>query len=35
VNACTWLAKRKSADSTKNFERAGIAFNPFGSIGVQ
>ena len=35
VNACTWLAKRKSANSTKNFERAGIAFNPFGSIDVQ
>ena len=35
VNAFAWLAKRKSANSTKNFERAGIAFNPFGSIDVQ
>ncbi len=29
LRAFVWLAKRKSADSTKNFERAIIAFNPF------
>jgi hypothetical protein len=35
VNAFTWLAKRKSANSTKNFETAGISLNPLGSIDVQ
>jgi hypothetical protein len=28
VNELAWLAERMSANSTKNFERAGIAFNP-------
>jgi hypothetical protein len=29
VNAFELLAERKSANSTKNFKRAGIAFNLF------
>jgi hypothetical protein len=29
VNALAWLAKRKSANSTKNFERAGVAVQSF------
>ncbi len=35
VNAFAWLAKRKSANSTKNFKRAGIAFNSFLFIAFQ
>jgi hypothetical protein len=29
VNAFAWLAEKTSANSTKNFRRAGIAFIPF------
>jgi hypothetical protein len=35
VNAFAWLAERTSANSTKNFERAGIAFNPLLFIAFQ
>jgi len=35
VNTFAWLAERMSANSTKNFERAGIAFNPLPIIAFQ
>ena len=35
VNAFAWLAERTSANSTKNFERAGIAFIPLLIIAFQ
>ena len=35
VNAFEWLAERKSANSTKNFKRAGIAFIPLMIIALQ
>jgi hypothetical protein len=35
VNAFAWLAKRTSANSTKNFGRAGIAFIPLPIIAFQ
>ncbi len=35
VNVFAWLAERTSANSTKNFERAGIAFNPLLIIAFQ
>ncbi len=35
VNAFAWLAKRMSANSTKNFKKGGIAFNSFLFIAVQ
>jgi hypothetical protein len=35
VNAFAWLAERMSANSTKNFERADITFNPLLFIAFQ
>jgi len=35
MDTFTWLAERMSANSTKNFERAGIAFNPLLFIAFQ
>ncbi len=35
MNAFEWLVERLSANSTKNFERAGIAFNPLLIIAFQ
>jgi hypothetical protein len=35
VNAFAWLAERMSANSTKNFERAGITFIPLLIIAFQ
>jgi hypothetical protein len=35
VNAFEWLVERMSANSTKNFEQAGIVFNPLLIIAFQ